>query len=63
MNDRRARWFALYALCLGDLMIVLDTNIVNVALPSIQTDLGFSPEALAWVVNAATPPSSTRRLP
>ena len=52
MNDRRARWLALYALCLGDLMIVLDTNIVNVALPSIQTDLGFSPEALAWVVNA-----------
>ena len=47
MNDRRARWLALYALCLGDLMIVLDTNIVNVALPSIQTDLGFSPEALA----------------
>src|SRR3954454_915768 len=52
MNDRRARWLALYALCLGDLMIVLDTNIVNVALPSIQTDLGFSAEALAWVVNA-----------
>ncbi|RYP83926.1 DHA2 family efflux MFS transporter permease subunit [Nocardioides guangzhouensis] len=52
MNDRRTRWLALYALCLGDLMIVLDTNIVNVALPSIQTDLGFSPEALAWVVNA-----------
>ncbi len=52
MNDRRARWLALYALCLGDLMIVLDTNIVNVALPSIQTDLGFSPTALAWVVNA-----------
>ena len=52
MNDRRTRWLALYALCLGDLMIVLDTNIVNVALPSIQTDLGFSPDALAWVVNA-----------
>src|SRR3954454_4438952 len=52
MNDRRARWLALYALCLGDLMIVLDTNIVNVALPSIQADLGFSAEALAWVVNA-----------
>ena len=33
MNDRKARWLALYALCLGDLMIVLDTNIVNVALP------------------------------
>ena len=52
MNDRKARWLALYALCLGDLMIVLDTNIVNVALPTIQTELGFSPTALAWVVNA-----------
>jgi EmrB/QacA subfamily drug resistance transporter len=52
MNDVRARWLALYTLCLGDLMIVLDTNIVNVALPSIQTDLGFSQSALAWVVNA-----------
>ncbi len=52
MNDKQTRWLALYALCLGDLMIVLDTNIVNVALPSIQSDLGFSSEALAWVVNA-----------
>ena len=52
MNDKQTRWLALYALCLGDLMIVLDTNIVNVALPSIQSDLGFSAEALAWVVNA-----------
>ncbi|PVG84275.1 MFS transporter [Nocardioides gansuensis] len=52
MNDVRARWLALYVLCLGDLMIVLDTNIVNVALPSIQGDLGFSQTALAWVVNA-----------
>ena len=52
MNDKQARWLALYVLCLGDLMIVLDTNIVNVALPSIQADLGFSPTALAWVVNA-----------
>jgi EmrB/QacA subfamily drug resistance transporter len=52
MKDKQARWIALYALCLGDLMIVLDTNIVNVALPAIQGDLGFSPSALAWVVNA-----------
>jgi EmrB/QacA subfamily drug resistance transporter len=52
MNQSRTRWLALYALCLGDLMIVLDTNIVNVALPSIQADLGFSAETLAWVVNA-----------
>lgn len=48
----RGRWLALYVLCLGDLMIVLDSSIVNVALPSIQSDLGFSQSALAWVVNA-----------
>jgi EmrB/QacA subfamily drug resistance transporter len=52
MNDKRSRWLALYVLCLGDLMIVLDMNIVNVALPTIQEDLGFSQTALAWVVNA-----------
>ena len=51
MTDRQ-RWLALYVLCLGDLMIVLDSSIVNVALPSIQADLGFSQSALAWVVNA-----------
>src|SRR4051812_46711237 len=50
--DNRARWIALYVLCLGDLMIVLDGTIVNVALPSIRDDLGFSQESLAWVVNA-----------
>ena len=50
--DRRARWIALYILCLGDLMIVLDVTIVGVALPSIQEDLGFSETSLAWVVNA-----------
>ena len=48
----RTRWLALYVLCLGDLMIVLDTTIVNVALPSIRADLGFSQTSLAWVVNA-----------
>jgi EmrB/QacA subfamily drug resistance transporter len=46
------RWWALIALCLGTLMIVLDTTIVNVALPSIRTSLGFSETSLAWVVNA-----------
>src|SRR6202165_2060313 len=46
------RWFALIVLCLGVLMIVLDTTIVNVALPSIREDLGFSETSLAWVVNA-----------
>ena len=48
----RTRWLALYVLCVGMLMIVLDATIVNVALPSIQEDLGFSQSSLAWVVNA-----------
>jgi EmrB/QacA subfamily drug resistance transporter len=48
----RNRWLALYVLCTGVLMIVLDVTVVNVALPSIQTDLGFSGSGLAWVVNA-----------
>jgi EmrB/QacA subfamily drug resistance transporter len=53
MNSRdQRRWLALIVLCLGSLMIVLDTTIVNVALPSIQKDLGFSQTTLAWVVNA-----------
>src|ERR671915_1962753 len=50
--DARSRWLALIVLCLGDLMIVLDGTIVNVALPSIREDLGFSQTSLAWVVNA-----------
>ncbi len=50
--DSRRRWLALIVLCLGDLMIVLDSTIVNVALPSIKVDLGFSATSLAWVVNA-----------
>jgi EmrB/QacA subfamily drug resistance transporter len=50
--DGRKRWLALYILCFGDLMIVLDATIVNVALPSIRADLGFSETSLAWVVNA-----------
>src|SRR5436305_142333 len=48
----RKRWLALYVLCAGVLMIVLDATIVNVALPSIKNDLGFSQSNLAWVVNA-----------
>src|ERR1700735_866539 len=48
----RSRWLALYVLCVGVLMIVLDVTIVNVALPSIQDDLHFSTSSLAWVVNA-----------
>src|SRR5471032_1560595 len=50
--DNRTRRLALIILCLGDLMIVLDTTIVNVALPTIRADLGFSQTSLAWVVNA-----------
>src|SRR5712691_8483303 len=50
--DSRTRWFALYVLCHGSLMIVLDVTIVNVALPSIRENLGFSETSLAWVVNA-----------
>ncbi len=50
-EDRR-RWVALVVLCAGFLMIILDQTIVNVALPSIQTDLHFSQANLAWVVNA-----------
>jgi EmrB/QacA subfamily drug resistance transporter len=50
--DDRSRWLALYVLCVGMLMIVLDITIVNVALPSIQEDLNFSQSNLAWVVNA-----------
>jgi EmrB/QacA subfamily drug resistance transporter len=48
----RARWIALVVLCAGMLMIILDQTIVNVALPSIRGDLGFSQSSLAWVVNA-----------
>jgi EmrB/QacA subfamily drug resistance transporter len=51
-TSERTRWIALVVLCVGMLMIVLDQTIVNVALPSIQRDLGFSQSSLAWVVNA-----------
>jgi EmrB/QacA subfamily drug resistance transporter len=50
--DGKKRWWALMVLCFGVLMIVLDTTIVNVALPSIRTDLGFTETSLVWVVNA-----------
>ena len=50
--DTRKRWRALIVLCLGVLMIVLDTTIVNVALPSIREDLHFTQTSLVWVVNA-----------
>ena len=50
--DSSKRWWALIVLCMGVLMIVLDTTIVNVALPSIHADLGFTETSLVWVVNA-----------
>src|SRR5207253_8920666 len=50
-RDDLRRWIALVVVCFGQLMIVLDTTIVNVALPSIQKDLGFSQADLTWVVN------------
>ena len=48
----RRRWAALVVLCVGQLMIVLDVTVVNVALPTIQRELHFSQASLAWVVNA-----------
>jgi EmrB/QacA subfamily drug resistance transporter len=52
MLEGRKRWWALMVMCLGVLMIVLDTTIVNVALPSIRADLHFTETSLVWVVNA-----------
>jgi EmrB/QacA subfamily drug resistance transporter len=49
---KNSRWLSLIVLCTGFLLIVVDMTIVNVALPSIQKDLGFTPSGLAWVVNA-----------
>lgn len=45
-------WLSLIVLCTGQMMIILDQNIVNVALPTVQRDLGFSEADLVWVVNA-----------
>ena len=47
----RRRWIALAVLCLGQLMMVLDATIVNVALPSIQRDLHFTQGNLTWVID------------
>ena len=56
MNDSRtnSKWLALAVLAVAQFMVVLDVTIVNVALPAIQTDLGFSADGLQWVVNAYT---------
>src|SRR5687767_9057082 len=51
MTERK-RWLAFYLLCAGEFMIVIDTTIINVALPSIQADLAFTDSSLVWVVNA-----------
>jgi len=52
MSMKNSRWLSLIVLCIGFLLIVIDMTIVNVALPSIQRDLGFTPSSLAWVINA-----------
>jgi EmrB/QacA subfamily drug resistance transporter len=52
MSATRRKWFALALLCTVQFMVVLDIAVVNVALPSIQTDLGFSQENLQWVISA-----------
>jgi EmrB/QacA subfamily drug resistance transporter len=52
LQDQRRRWVALAVVCMGQLMMVLDATIVNVALPAIQTDLRFSPGNLTWVIDA-----------
>src|SRR4051794_18559765 len=49
----RRRWIALGVVCLAMLMNTLDGSVVNVALPAIQEDLGFSQSNLSWVVNAS----------
>src|SRR3954468_15993508 len=54
VNDSRSRWLALAVLAVAQFMVVLDVTIVNVALPAIQADLGFSADGLQWVVNAYT---------
>src|SRR3954467_1832832 len=52
MSASRRKWFALALLCTVQFMVILDIAIVNVALPSIQEDLGFSQENLQWVISA-----------
>ena len=52
MRDDRRRWAALTVVCLGQLMMVLDATIVNVALPFIQSDLDFAQANLTWVLDA-----------
>src|SRR3954449_13297520 len=51
-SEHRRRWAALAVVCLGQLMVVLDATIVNVALPGIQADMRFSQASLTWVLDA-----------
>jgi MFS family permease len=52
LSDNRRRWLALITVCFAQLMITVDTSIVNVALPQIQHHLHFSQSSLTWVINA-----------
>src|SRR5438128_1076804 len=52
IHSARRKWYALALICAVQFMVVLDIAIVNVALPSIQKDLGFSQENLQWVISA-----------
>src|SRR4051794_11701256 len=52
ITEGRRRWLALAVVCLGQLMMVLDATIVNVALPAVQADLGFTQSNLTWVLDA-----------
>jgi EmrB/QacA subfamily drug resistance transporter len=54
VNEENRRWWTLAAMCFALFMIMLDNTVVNVALPSIQTDLGASISGLEWTVNAYT---------
>src|SRR4051812_16556995 len=53
-SGTRARWPTLVLACVAQFMVILDVSVVNVALPSIRTGLGFSEQDLQWVVNAYT---------
>jgi len=54
MTHRVNPWLVLVLVCLAQFMVILDATIVNVALPSIQSDLGFTPSTLQWVINGYT---------
>src|SRR6476469_2053166 len=51
-SQSNRRWAALAVIALAQFMVIMDTSIIGVALPKIQTDLGFTPDSLSWVFNA-----------